>query len=47
MGNLLSDPVPRIQAHAAACLSNFFEGSTKNQMKKYVEIILVKFGEML
>ena len=44
---LLNDPVPRVQGHAAACLSNFVEGLTKEALQPYLLTIINKFFEIL
>ena len=33
---ILDDPIPRVQAHACAALTNFFEGSDENMIVNYV-----------
>jgi hypothetical protein len=47
MVQLLYDPVPRVQSHAAACLTNFFEGMTRPQLQKYLQPTLNRLFEML
>ena len=47
MLNLLSDPVPRVVGHAAACLSNFVEGMTDTGVQPYLLTFMKKFFEIL
>ena len=36
VAQMLEDPVPRVQAHACAALTNFFEGTSEEIIVNYV-----------
>jgi len=44
---MLADPVPRVQAHACAALTNFFEGTSEEIVVNYVEAIMPKLCELI
>jgi len=44
---VLDDPVPRVQAHACAALTNFFEGSDENMIVNYVQSIMPKLCSLI
>mmetsp|Transcript_22205 Transcript_22205/g.16611 ORF Transcript_22205/g.16611 Transcript_22205/m.16611 type:complete len:91 (+) Transcript_22205:1282-1554(+) len=41
---MLDDPVPRVQAHACAALTNFFEGSNEEIVKDHIALIVQKLS---
>lgn len=43
----LNDPVPRVQAHAAAALTNFFEGCSEEIVVNYIQAIMPKLCELI
>lgn len=40
---MLNDPVPRVQAHACACLNNFLEGCSEEIAQIYISALAEKF----
>jgi len=44
---MLDDPVPRVQAHACAALTNFLEGSSENISKNYIQPIIQKLSVLI
>ena len=44
---LLSDPVPRVQAHACAALTNFFEGTSEEIAVNYIQATLPKLSHLI
>jgi hypothetical protein len=44
---MLIDPVPRVQAHACAALTNFFEGTTEEVASQYIQAALPKLSELI
>lgn len=47
LGNLFTDSIPRVQAHAANGLTNFVEGTQKDTLKNYSEELLKKSLELV
>ena len=43
----MDDPIPRVQSHAAAAITNFVEGMDKELTKLYLNEIIVKSFEKL
>jgi hypothetical protein len=43
----LDDPVPRVQAHACAALTNFFEGTSEDIAVNYIENTLPKLSNLM
>ena len=44
---MLSDPVPRVQAHACAALTNFFEGTSDSIAANYIQATMPKLSELI
>lgn len=44
---MMNDPIPRVQSHAAAALTNFLEGLDGDRLQPYLTIILSRFYEIL
>lgn len=44
---MLSDPVPRVQAHACAALTNFFEGCSEEIASQYIAATLPKLSKLI
>ena len=44
---MLSDPVPRVQAHACAALTNFFEGTPENVAANYIQACMPKLCQLI
>ena len=44
---VLDDPVPRVQAHACAAMTNFFEGTDENIIVNYVGTIMPKLCSLI
>jgi hypothetical protein len=44
---VLDDPVPRVQAHACAAMTNFFEGTDENIIVQYVGVIMPKLCNLI
>ncbi len=44
---VLDDPIPRVQAHACAALTNFFEGCDENIIVNYVGTIMPKLCNLI
>ena len=44
---MLSDPVPRVQAHTCAALTNFFEGTSEEIACQYIEAALPKLSALI
>lgn len=42
----LFDPIPRVQSHAAAAITNFVEGMDKEVLKNYITPLLQKCFEL-
>ena len=43
----LDDDVPRVQAHACACITNFCESATKEMLIPHLQVISAKFGQLI
>jgi hypothetical protein len=44
---MLSDPVPRVQAHACAALTNFFEGTSEEISQQYIAATIPKLSNLI
>jgi len=44
---MLNDPVPRVQAHACAALTNFFEGCSEEIAAQYIKATLPRLSELI
>ena len=44
---MINDPIPRVQSHSAAALTNFLEGLDGDRLQPYLTIILSRFYEIL
>jgi hypothetical protein len=44
---MLDDPIPRVQAHACAALTNFFEGTSEDIIVNYMATILPKLFNLI
>jgi hypothetical protein len=44
---MLSDPIPRVQAHACAAMTNFFEGTSEDIIVNYIEPIMPKLCQLI
>jgi len=47
LATMLDDPVPRVQAHACAALTNFFEGCSEDIVVNYVQVIMPKLCQLI
>ena len=43
----LDDTVPRVQAHACACITNFCENATKEMLLPHLQVMSAKFGQLI
>ena len=43
----LDDSVPRVQAHACACITNFCENATKDMLFPHLQIMSPKLGQLI
>ena len=44
---MLDDPVPRVQAHACAALTNFFEGTSEEVAQQYIAATIPKLSNLI
>jgi importin-5 len=44
---MLDDPIPRVQAHACAALTNFFEGCSEEIVVNYIAATLPKLSGLI
>jgi hypothetical protein len=44
---MLDDPVPRVQAHACAALTNFLEGTSENIASQYIAAMMQKLCNLI
>ena len=44
---MLDDPVPRVQAHACAALTNFLEGANETIVNPYIQVMMQKLSSLI